>query len=165
MRFLRFAVALCLFALPCHAAGPLVKRISLEVQRADIHGLLRMFAEVSRRNFVVGEEVSGSVTLSVRNVRWEDALDAVLATRALGLEKRGDIWRVAPLKQLGEEAEARARLEKAKIAGARLETRLVPVNYARAEDLVPKVKAMLSERGTVMVDARTNTLIITDVAP
>ena len=105
------------------------------------------------------------MTLSVRNVRWEEALDAVLATRGLGLEKRGDIWRVAPLRRVGDEAEARARLEKAKLAGYPLETRLVPVNYARAADLVPMVKATLSERGTVMVDARTNTLIITDVQP
>jgi type II secretory pathway component HofQ len=165
MRLTRSVVLTALLLSTSALAGPLVKRITLDVQQADVHSLLRMFAEVSRLNFIVGEEVKGSVTLSLRNVRWEDALDAVLAARGLGMERRANIIRVAPLQQLAEEAETRARTAKSKLLAGPLETRFIPVNYAQASDLVPHVKAMLSERGSVTVDVRTNTLIVTDVAP
>jgi type II secretory pathway component HofQ len=145
-------------------AGP-VKRISLDVQNADIHALLRLFAAVSHRNFVVGEEVQGKVTLTLRNVRWEDALDAVLASRGLGMEKRGEIIRVAPLARLDEEAQVRARIRQARQDEAPLVTHFIPVNYARADQLAIQVKSMLSPRGRVAVDERTNTLIVTDVDP
>jgi type IV pilus assembly protein PilQ len=79
------------------------------------------------------------------------------------MEKRGNILRVAPLKVLQEEAEALARLKKAKAESAPLRTFFIPVNYANAADMAQHVKAVLSPRGSVSVDARTNTLIVTDV--
>ncbi len=157
-------LALALAATPALAAPPKeAKRISLDVTRANIHDVLRMLADVGRMNLVVADEVQGTVTLKLRNVPWTEALDVVLASRGLGMEKRGNILRVAPLKVLQEEAEALARLKKAKAESAPLRTFFIPVNYANASDMVQHVKAVLSPRGSVSVDTRTNTLIVTDV--
>ncbi|PTL77125.1 secretin and TonB N-terminal domain-containing protein [Vitiosangium sp. GDMCC 1.1324] len=157
-------LALALAATPAVAKPPKEgKRISLDVTRANVHDVLRMLADVGRLNLVVSEEVQGSVTLTLRNVPWTEALDVVLASRGLGMEQRGNILRVAPLKTLQEEAEVLARLKQAKEQAAPLRTWLIPVNYAQASELLPHVKALLSPRGSVSVDARTNTLIVTDV--
>ena len=157
-------LALVLAATPALAKSPReTKRISLDVTRANVHDVLRMLADVGRLNLVVAEEVQGTVTLKLRNVPWSEALEVVLASRGLGQERRGNSLRVAPLKVLQEEAETRARLKQAQEQTAPLRTWLVPVNYAQANDLLPHVKALLSPRGSVSVDARTNTLIVTDV--
>jgi type II secretory pathway component HofQ len=139
------------------------QKLSFEIQRADLHGVLRVLAESMKVNLVVAENVKGAVTLRLRNVTPQQAFEVVLQSYGLGVEKKANIWRVAPLTQLTSEAEQRARLKEAKHKSAELETRLVPVSYANAADLVPHVKAMLTDRGSVAVDARTNTLIIRDV--
>ncbi|MFE8603961.1 secretin N-terminal domain-containing protein [Archangium violaceum] len=157
-------LALTLAASPVVAKSPKeAKRISLDVTRANVHDVLRMLADVGRLNLVVAEEVQGTVTLSLRNVVWTEALDVVLASRGLGMERRGSILRVASLKTLREEAETLVRLKEAKEQTAPLRTWLIPVNYARASELLPHVQGVLSPRGRVTVDARTNTLIVTDV--
>jgi type IV pilus assembly protein PilQ len=141
------------------------KRISIDVVRADIHDVLRLLAEKGGLNVVVADEVQGKVTLRLRDVPWRQALDTVLASHGLGQELRGNVLRVAPMKQLAEEAAALAKLKQAREDVAPLKTYLIPVNYALASDLLPQVKAQLSPRGSVSVDARTNTLIVTDVGP
>lgn len=159
---IRVAVLACaLGAAPAFAE----KRITLEVQKADITSVLRVFAELMHVNLVVTDDVQGEVTLSLRNVRVSDAFATVLQAKGLAYEKDGkNIYRVAPLAVLAHEADARAKLADAKLQSARLETRFIPVNYADAAELAPQVKALLSPRGTVSVDKRTNTLIIRDVA-
>lgn len=142
---------------------PRVPRLTIEVAHADVHNLLRLIADVSRLNIVVGEDVQGKVSLHLRNVPWTDVLDAVLSSLSLGTERRGTIVRVAPLKVLEAEAKTRASYTRAKEEGAPLVMRIIPVNYARAEDMLPHVKAMLSPRGTATFDARTNVLIVKDV--
>lgn len=143
------------------AAVPL--KISLEVQKADIHSLLRFFGEVGKVNFVAGDDVAGQVTVRLRNVTVADAIDAVLATRGLGQERRGNIIRVAPLATLAAEAKTRADLKAARQQTAELQTVLIPINYARATDIAKAVQGSLSPRGSVTVDERTNTLIVRDV--
>jgi type II secretory pathway component HofQ len=157
------AVGLCglLAAYPAFAADP--PRLTVEVARADVHNILRLIADVSRLNIVVGEDVRGTVSLHLRSVPWTDALDAVLASLGLGMERMGTVVRVARLQVLEEEAKARAAVKKARRDVGPLVTRIIPVNYARAEDLLPHVKALLSPRGSASYDARTNVLIVTDV--
>ncbi len=159
-------LALALATAPALAAPPTSseKRVNLNVTRASIHDVLRLLADVGKMNLVVADEVQGTVTLSLRNVPWTQALDVVLSSHGLGMERRGNILRVAPLKTLQEEAEAQVRLKKAHEELAPLRTFLIPINYAKAADLLPHVKDVLSPRGTVSVDVRTNTLIVTDVA-
>ena len=157
-------LALALAAAPALARPPQeARRISLEVTKANVHDVLRMLADVGRMNLVVADEVQGTVTLTLRNVPWTQALDMVLRARGLGMEQRGNILRVAPLKTLQEEAETLARLKQAKAQTAPLRTWFIPVNYANASEMAHHVKGVLSPRGSVSVDARTNTLIVTDV--
>lgn len=158
---MRLFLLVGLLSVPAVAAQPL--KISLEVQKADIHSLLRFFGEVGKVNFIAGDDVSGQVTVRLRNVTVQDAIDAVLATRGLGQERMGNIIRVAPLAQLASEAKARADLRVAKEAAAPLETTMIRINYARASDIAKAVQGTLSPRGSVVVDERTNTLIVRDV--
>ncbi len=153
-------LAALLAASPAFAAGP---KVSLELQRADVHSVLRLFAELGHLNLVTDDAVSGTVTLSLRNVRWDEAFQVVLNARGLGLEKLGSIVRVAPLAQLAAEAQQRAHLEEARFDARPLVTHLIPVSYASASELATQVKPLLSRRGSVSVDTRTNTLIVRDV--
>lgn len=166
-RSIRMALLALALASPALAQSPKPEsqRITVDVVRADVHDVLRMLADVGHLNLVVAEGVQGKVTLRLRNVPWREVLETVLASQGLGQEARGNILRVAPLKQLQEEAEARTKLAQARELEAPLHTYFVPVSYARAADLLPQVQALLSPRGRASVDARTNTLIITDVAP
>lgn len=154
-----FAVSTTSLAADGDARG----RMSLDVTRADIHSVLRLLAERGPVNLLVDDSVSGVVTLRLRNVRWQDALTAVLSTRGLGSERQGNIIWVAPLKTLAEQAAQRARLAAQTHRAGTLVTHVIRVNDARAEDLAAQVRAMLSDRGSVSVDARTNSLIIRDV--
>jgi type II secretory pathway component HofQ len=168
MSLVRAAVAaLVLLSTSALAAPPRAesKRISIDVVRADLHDVLRMLAELGKVNVVVADEVQGKVTLRLRDVPWRVALDTVLSTHGLGQERQGNVLRVAPLKQLTAEAEERARLRQAREEVAPLNTYFLPVSHARAADLLPHVQAQLSPRGKASVDARTNTIIVTDVGP
>jgi len=159
MRALLLVVLLSLPAL----AAPSKKKVSFEFVNADVQSVLRAFAELGKFNLVTSEQVSGKVTMRLRNVAWDEAMRAVLAAKGLGVEQTESILRVAPLSQLEAEAEQRARLADARLQTAPLKTTLMRVNYASASDMAALVKPTLSARGTVSVDTRTNTLIIRDV--
>lgn len=145
------------------AAEPSQRRITLDLDRADLHHVLRMLAEVGRLNLVVSDEVAGKVTLKLRNVTWRQALKVVLDARGLGHELQGNVLRVEPLSKLAEETALRARLKQGEEKVAPLRTFLIRVNYASATEMAAHVKPLLTERGSVTVDARTSTLIIRDV--
>jgi type IV pilus assembly protein PilQ len=139
------------------------KRVSFEFKDIDIQNLLRVIAEISKKNIVVADDVSGKVTIRLRNVPWDQALDLILRTKNLGKEEVGNIVRIAPLKTLEEEARLRNERKKSLVAQEDLLVNLIPVNYAVANDMSARVKDILSERGTVTVDQRTNVLIVKDV--
>ncbi|HZX42309.1 MAG TPA: type IV pilus secretin PilQ, partial [Myxococcaceae bacterium] len=139
------------------------KKVSFEFKDIDIHNLLRVIAEVSKKNIVVADDVTGKITIRLRNVPWDQALDIILASKGLGKEEIGDIIRVAPLKTLEDEARSREERKKALRRQEELVVQLIPVNYANATDMASRVKDVLSERGTVAVDGRTNTLVVRDI--
>jgi type IV pilus assembly protein PilQ len=139
------------------------KRVSFEFKDIDIQNLLRVIAEISKKNIVVADDVGGKVTIRLRNVPWDQALDLILRTKSLGREEVGNIIRIAPLKTLEEEA----RLRRERVESLRkqedLLVNLIPVNYAVANDMQARVKDILSDRGSVSVDIRTNVLIVKDI--
>ena len=139
------------------------KKVSFEFKDIDIHNLLRVIAEVSKKNIVVADDVSGKITIRLRNVPWDQALDIILSSKGLGKEEVGDIIRVAPLKTLEEEARSREERKKALRRQEDLVVQLIPVNYAAADQMANRVKDVLTERGTVAVDTRTNTLVVRDI--
>lgn len=153
-------------ALQARSAAPKYsgRHIDLDFKDADIHNILRLLAEVGGVNIVTADNVSGSVTIRMRDVPWDQALDVILQAKGLGSERKlGNLIRVAPLEVLEKEREMRIAKMKAEQELAPLETRLVPVSYATADGLQPRIKEVLSPRGTVSVDQRTNVLIVRDV--
>ncbi len=139
------------------------KRVSFEFKDIDIHNLLRIIAEISKKNIVVADDVGGKITVRLRNVPWDQALDLVLRSKSLGKEEFGNIIRVAPLATLETEAKARAERRKNLIESTPLSVSLISVNYATATEMAARVKEILSARGNVTVDTRTNTLIVRDL--
>ncbi|MEO0324515.1 MAG: type IV pilus secretin PilQ [Myxococcota bacterium] len=139
------------------------RRIDLDFKDADIHNILRLLAEVGGVNVVTADDVSGTVTIRMRNVPWDQALDVILQAKGLGLVRQGNLIRVAPLATLEAEREAAIARRKQQVQLAPLETRLVPVSYGLATELSPRVTELLSDRGSVSVDERTNVLIVRDI--
>ena len=138
-------------------------RMSIDVQGAEIRTVLRSIAEFSGRNIVVGKEVKGLVSLQLRNVPWRDALTAVLRTQGLDVVEEGTILRVDAADRLQSEVLARETNESRREEITPLATKVVKVNYAQADEIRSAVQSVLSKRGTVEVDKRTNSLIITDL--
>ena len=139
------------------------RRIDLDFKDADIHNILRLLSEVGGVNVVTADNVGGTVTIRMRDVPWDQALDVVLQAKSLGMVRQGNLLRVAPLAQLEQEREAAIARKKQQQQLAPLETRLVPVSYATANDLQPRVRELLTERGSVSTDTRTNMLIVRDI--
>ncbi len=140
------------------------RRIDLDLKDADIHDVLRTFADVGRVNVVTADNVSGSVTIRMRNVPWDQAMETVLQAKGLGMVQKGNLIRVAPIADLNKERELALARRKSEFDLAPLETRLVPVSYAEAGEVMPRAKDLLSPRGTIAVDERTNVLIVRDIA-
>ena len=140
------------------------RRIDLDFNNADIHNILRLLAEVGGVNIVTSDDVDGTVTIRMRNVPWDQALEVILQAKGLGMVRRGNLIRVAPLETLEKERELAIERRKQLETLEPLETRLVPVSYATAAELEPRVEELLSDRGSVSVDERTNTLIVRDIA-
>lgn len=142
-------------------AGPRV--VTIDVKDADIHNVFRLLSRVGGINIVVADGVSGRVTVRLVDVPWADAFNAILVAERLGVVKVGDILVVDTLQHIAERAKQRLEASDAGTQAAPLRTIVIPVNYARAEDLARIIAGVLTERGSVMVDQRTNTLIVTDV--
>ena len=141
------------------------RRISLDLKDAEIHNVLRLLADVAKLNIVASDDVSGTVTLKLRNVPWDQALDIILQSKALDKTKNGNIIRVAPLATLVAEEKERLARKESKVLLDPLSIRLIPVNYADAEGLSNQIAPLLTEqRGSVKVDKRTNVLVVEDIA-
>jgi type IV pilus assembly protein PilQ len=139
------------------------RRISLDFKEVDIADVLRLIAEVSDLNVIAGDEVKGQVTIRLVDVPWDQALDIILLTKGLGFMRIGNVLRIAPNDVISQEEEARLQERRAKERLEDLVVKLQPVNYADASDISRMVKELLSERGTVNVDKRTNTLVLKDI--
>ena len=140
------------------------RRISLDFKEVLISDVLRLIAEVSDLNIIAGDEVQGTVTIRLVDVPWDQALDVILLTKGLGFVRVGNVLRIAPSEVLKVEEEVRLQERRNKEKLEDLEVKLQPVNYASVDDVANLVKRLLSPRGTVNTDVRTNTVIIKDIA-
>ena len=139
--------------------------VTLDFQGADLRAVLRTFAEISGLNIVIDPTINGTVDVSLREVPWDQALDIILRANKLGYSVDGTIVRIVPNAVLAQENEEKRKLADAEATAGVLRTVTVPLSYAKAADLVPIVtRSTLSSRGDVQIDARTNTLIIRDLA-
>lgn len=140
------------------------RRIDLDLKDADIHNVLRLLADVGHVNIITADNVSGSVTIRMRNVPWDQALDVILQAKSLGVIRQGNLMRVAPLAELEKERDMAIARMRQETQLAPIETRLIPVSYATAGEISRRAKDLLSERGSIAVDERTNVMIVRDVA-
>jgi type IV pilus assembly protein PilQ len=138
--------------------------ISLDFQGADLRAVLRTFAEISGLNIVIDPAVQGSVDVALRDVPWDQALDIILRANKLGYLVDGTIVRVAPLSVLADEEKQRRTLSEQQALAGELRVMTRTLSYATADQVRPLLlKSALTQRGTIEVDARTNTLIISDL--
>lgn len=144
-------------------------KISIDLQDADVEHVLRLIAEISGYNLILDDEITGKISLRLVDIPWDQALDLVLLQRDLAMVIKGNIMRIASTTKL--EAE-RAQLQKARESAiqaqasiqnlAPLKTEYLQINYNTAAEFEGKVKTMLTSRGLVSSDPRTNILIVTD---
>jgi len=146
------------------------KKLSLNFQDIEIRSVLQLLADFTDKNIVVSDSVKGNITLRLKNVPWDQALDIVLESKALGMRNNGNVIWVAPASELAAKEQQELQSLKRIKELEPLVTEYISVNYARAEDLIKLVKAskgdkdgtLLSNRGTISVDTRTNTLLVQD---
>jgi type IV pilus assembly protein PilQ len=156
------------------------ERLSLSFQDIDVRAVLDILADFTGLNIVVSDSVSGSLTLRLNNVPWDQALDLVLKTQGLAMRRSGNVILVAPAAELTaqERLELESRSQLSELAPIRSE--VFKIRYARAEDLAELIAGqelglvedegqtsgpqLLSARGLVISDERTNTLIIYETA-
>jgi type IV pilus assembly protein PilQ len=141
------------------------KLVSLNLVDADIKQVFRLFHEISGLNFVLHPAVEGRVTIVLDNVPWDLALDLILKNNGLDKVLEGNVIRIAPTAQLASEAAQRKQLKQAEELEVEPVTITRTLSYARARDVEQVVRegGVLSARGKVIVDERTNTLIISDI--
>lgn len=140
------------------------ERISLSFQSVDIRSLLQIIADVAGTNMIVSDSVSGQIAMRLQNVPWDQALDIILRTKGLGMRRQGNVMLVAPVEEIASRERAEAEAEKQKTQLSPLRSEIIQINYAKASDLGNIVKnktnSILSERGSVTVDDRTNSLLV-----
>jgi type IV pilus assembly protein PilQ len=145
------------------------EKLTLAFQDIEARAVLQLLAETSGKNIVVSDTVQGNVTLRLQNVPWDQALDIVLRTRGLDKREEGNIIYVAPAEELAAREKQELERNKAMVELAPVRTEYLQVNYAKASDLASLIKSqgkssLLSERGSVSIDERTNTLLLQDTA-
>jgi type IV pilus assembly protein PilQ len=145
------------------------ERLTLNFQDIETRAVLQLLADVSGRNIVVSDTVEGNVTLRLQSVPWDQALDIVLATKGLDKRQNGNVMIIAPAEEIAarEKADLESRKEIQELEP--LVSEFLQVNYAKAEDLADLIKGksgntLLSGRGSVALDQRTNTLLVQDTA-
>ena len=145
------------------------QRLTLNFQDIETRAVLQLLAETSGRNIVVSDSVQGNVTLRLRNVPWDQALDIVMTTKGLDMRQNGNVIMVAPAEEIAARETADLEARNAISVLEPMYSEFLQVNYAKASDLSNLISedsggSMLSERGSIAVDDRTNTLLVQDTA-
>ncbi len=145
------------------------EKLSLNFQNIEVRALLQVIADFTNFNIVTSETVTGSLTLRLRDVPWDQALDIILQAKGLGMRKSGNVLWIAPRDEIAAkeklEMEARAALQGLEP----LRTQAFQLNYTKAADIAtqltagPAANRILSSRGSVIAEPRTNQLFVTDI--
>ncbi len=143
--------------------------IFIDLQNAEVEHVLRLITSITDYNLIMDEGVRGKISLRLQNVPWDQALDLVLRQKDLDMIRKGNIIRVTTADRLEFERERARRAREAELREREslrdlelLQQEFIRINYARAEELRPRIEDFLTERGRVIQDERTNTLIIRD---
>ena len=145
------------------------ERLTLNFQDIETRAVLQLLAETSGQNIVVSDTVQGNVTLRLQNVPWDQALDIVMRTKGLDKRQEGNVIYAAPAEELAAREKQLLESQKSLTELAPVRTEYLQVNYAKASDLASLIQSqgkgsLLSERGSLAIDERTNTLLLQDTA-
>jgi type IV pilus assembly protein PilQ len=143
--------------------------LTLTFQDLDTRAVLQLLADFSGLNIVVSDSVQGNVTLRLQDVPWDQALDIVMTTKGLDMRRNGNVVIVAPAEEIAAREQALLEARNAIQEIEPLRSEFIQVNYAKAADLAELISgggtnALISERGSVAIDERTNTLLVQDTA-
>ena len=144
-------------------------KLAMNFQNLDVRVALQLLADYSGQNIIVSDSVQGTVALRLKDVPWDQALDLVLDSKGLGMVQKNNVIWVAPRQEIAAKEQSEAERELNRLEQMPLRTSSFQLNYQRAEQmrdlLVNKDQRILSKRGAVSVDSRTNTLFVNDVSP
>lgn len=144
------------------------ERLSLNFQDIQVRAVLQLLADFTGLNMVVSDTVQGNITLRLKNVPWDQAMDIILKSKGLSMRRNDNVIMVAPTQEIASREELELASQQKIEELAPLRSEFIQVNYAKASDLAALLKSpenrLLSERGQVTVDERTNTLLVQDTA-
>lgn len=138
------------------------KKISIQVKDIDVREAISLIAEESGANLVMSEGVSGTLSLKLKNVPWDQALVLILKSKKLGYTRQGNVLRISPMDEIKKEEEDAMKLVESRRKVETLKVQMIPINYAKIADLQTQIKPIISERGSLVADSRTNSLILTE---
>jgi len=148
--------------------GYVGEKLSLNFQNIDVRAVLQLIADFTGLNLVTSDTVQGNITLRLKNVPWDQALDIILKTKGLSKRQTGNVILVAPTEEIAAREKLELESQKQIEELAPLRSEYIQVNYAKAEDIAALLKSedntLLSVRGNVTIDERTNTLLVQDTA-
>lgn len=143
------------------------ERITLDFQNADIHNVLRIIADVSGLNIVTSDDVKGNITIRLKDIPWDQALDVVLESRDLGKMAVGNVVRIDAADKIKKAQERKLETKKTEEQLEPLVTSVLPVNFAKAAEIATTIKGkevgLVSDRGSITAESRTNVLIVKDI--
>jgi type IV pilus assembly protein PilQ len=137
--------------------------ISLKFKDADLRDVVLYLAEFASLNVVFDADVRGVVTCNLQDVPWDQALDIVLKQNKMGKTIEGNVLRIAPIGVLTREQEDERKMKESKELAGPVQIKTIPLSYSKAKDVAALLKSKLSDRGEIIIDERTNTLLITEV--
>ncbi len=141
------------------------RKVTLEFADAEVRKIFQLLSEVSNKNFVLGDEVTGNISLKLVNVPWDQALDIILDTKGLDKREDGNIILVRGKGKFKSLLDEELEIRKATLKSEPLETEIFEVNYADLAGIVTQFNAIKTDRGMITSDARTNKVIVKDVKP
>jgi type IV pilus assembly protein PilQ len=141
------------------------RRVTLEFSDADIRKIFQLIAEVSNLNFLISDDVQGTITIKLVNVPWDQALDVILDAKGLGMQREGNIVQIKPKTKIATQADEEQAAKRAAERVMELRTAVFEVNYAAVGEVANQFAALKSERGTITRDERTSRVIVKDVQP
>jgi len=139
------------------------RRITLEFADAEVRKIFQLLSEVSNRNFVLGDEVTGSISIKLVNVPWDQALDIILGTKGLDKREEENIIIIRGKGKFKSLADEELEIKKTYYKSIELKTETFNVNYAELPAIENQFKALKTERGTITPDIRTNKIIVKDI--
>jgi type IV pilus secretin PilQ/predicted competence protein len=137
--------------------------LSLKFKDADLRDVVLYLAEFAGLNVVFDSDVRGTVTVNLQDVPWDQALDVVLKLNKMGRIVEGNLLRIAPISVLTREQDEDRKIRESKELAGPVQTKTVTLSYSKAKDVAALLKSKVSTRGEMIIDERTNTLLLTDV--